>query len=306
MCCKLAGIHLAKARLDSKFKFTQPLETSQEVEYIQPLKSFQPIKPSQVSERQSETEISLKDGQSWFVEWVQTYQTSLKQYCRSLAGSAWEAEELAQETWLKVWKASLEKGKFNINKSYLYKVANHIYIDRHRKKSVEVASNTFDQFAPLGEHTDVTSLWIAMEALVCHLPVNQRTALLLVDVFRYTATETAEMLHTTEGAVKALLHRARMKLRSKRQNLDPEMKEGQGDNPHYTVKVDDQIVYAYLKAFREQNPYALLVLMNESKPLDHIQPPVFKHGKLKQHDHPQYQHRSYATDYIGSLAMVAA
>ncbi|WP_164515034.1 hypothetical protein [Paenibacillus lentus] len=48
----------------------------------------------------------------------------------------------------------------------------------------------------------MTSLWIAMEALVYHLPVNQRTAPLLVDVFRYTAAETVEMLHTTEGARK--------------------------------------------------------------------------------------------------------
>ncbi|AZK45507.1 hypothetical protein EIM92_04260 [Paenibacillus lentus] len=67
---------------------------------------------------------------------------------------------------------------------------------------VDTAFSTFDQFAPLGEHTVMTSLWIAMEALVYHLPVNQRTAPLLVDVFRYTAAETVEMLHTTEGARK--------------------------------------------------------------------------------------------------------
>ncbi|AZK45506.1 hypothetical protein EIM92_04255 [Paenibacillus lentus] len=68
------------------------------------------------------------------------------------------------------------------------------------------------------------------------------------------------------------------------------MKEGEGDDPHSTVQVSDQIVYVYLKVFREHNPYALLMLMNESKALAQMLPPVLKHGKPKQHNHihPQY------------------
>ncbi len=188
----------------------------------------------------------------------------------------------------------------------MYKVANHIYIDLHRKRRVATAFNTFDQVAPFEEHTDMTSLWNAMETLVYHLPVNQRTALLLVDVFRYTAAETAEMLHTTEGAVKALLHRARTKLRSKSQDLDLGRSEGQRENLQNKIQVDEKIVYAYLKAFREHSPHALLMLMNESKALDQTQPPVLECSKEKQYRHPQYQRRSYVTDDIGSLALIAA
>lgn len=265
-------------------------------------KPLQPTNSSQEAEPESDIELQFEEGHNQFPEWVRTHQTALRQYCRSLVGSSWEADDLAQETWLKVWRTSIDKGRhFGINKSYLFRVANHICIDRHRKKRVTTESYPLDHAVPSEEQTDTASLWMAMEIVVNRLPVNQRITLLLIDVFRYTAAETAELLHTTEGAVKALLHRARMKLRSERYGLDSRTKAESEDDPQNGSPINEQTVYAYLKAFREHDTGALLMLMNESSALDQTQPPVLQ----KRQPNIQSHHGSKAKNDIQSLAMAA-
>lgn len=60
---------------------------------------------------------------------------------------------------------------------------------------------------------------VAFHALTRHLPPLQRTVFLLRNVFEYSIAETARLLQTTEGAVKAALHRARKSLGSVRADL---------------------------------------------------------------------------------------
>lgn len=289
-------------------KFMQEIKRAKGKTLLQRTKHLHQSKPPQLpnslpeAELGSDIELQIVEGHNQFPEWVQTYQTVLRQYCRSLVGSAWEADDLAQETWLKVWRTSIEKGRgIEINKTYLYRVANHICIDRYRKKRVAVESYPLDHADPSDAQTDTASLWMAMEIVVNRLPVNQRITLLLIDVFRYTAAETAELLHTTEGAVKALLHRARMKLRSERNGLDSRAKDGNEGDPQQASPIDEQTVYAYLKAFREHDTGALLMLLNESSALDQTQPPVLQ----KRQPNIQSHHSSKAKNDIQSLAMAA-
>ncbi|MNJ59161.1 hypothetical protein D3C77_548280 [compost metagenome] len=107
----------------------------------------------------------------------------------------------------------------------------------------------------------------------------------------------------TEGAVKALLHRARMKLRSMQRESNDGFQKGNRDSRN-TALIDEQIVYAYLKAFREHNPGALLMLMNESSSLEQTLPPVLQESK--QHNHRHYERRTKAIDYTQALALAAA
>lgn len=243
-----------------------------------------------------------------FLKWFDAYQMALWQYCRSLAGASWEADDLAQETWMKVWRISLEKGSsFSVNKSYLYRIANHLWIDRHRKNKAVADSYSAGPSVPveMQENTvDTESLWMAMETIVNRLPVNQRITLLLIDVFRYTAAETAEMLSTTEGAVKALLHRARTKLRRQQEESEDDhtSREGKREESSQGALLNEQVVYAYLKAFREQNTGALLMLMNESIALDQTPPPVvLKRGQFTRHEKG-----SHIRDSFHSMTWAAA
>src|SRR5690606_35265529 len=138
---------------------------------------------------------------------------------------------------------------------YLYKIANHIYIDGRRKNRTGAESYSIDGTAVdelQANESDVASLWTAMETIVNRLPINQRITLMLIDVFRYTAAETAELLSTTEGAVKALLHRARTKLRSERKGTEADKGSRLGKrngSSQAAAPYNEHIVYAYLKAF---------------------------------------------------------
>lgn len=66
-------------------------------------------------------------------ELIRRYYTSVLHYCKRQCFNLEKAEDLTQETFLKLFKNLLgykEKGKF---KAYLYTIANHLCIDESRK-----------------------------------------------------------------------------------------------------------------------------------------------------------------------------
>jgi RNA polymerase sigma factor (sigma-70 family) len=213
-----------------------------------------------------------------FSEWVQCHRTGLSQYCRSLVGSVDEADDLMQETWLKVWRLMGTKGReTTINKSYLYSVARSIWIDQHRKKRVAIESLPSSEHIsniPNIEAVEHGDLVDALETILINLSINQRKSLLLMDVFRFNVSEAAQLLHLTEGAVKALLHRARTKLKTL--SIESRQENEQGCNPTVRLKsnihngnqLDQNLVYAYLEAIRAEDITALLMLINDTKQQD--------------------------------------
>ncbi|RRJ63093.1 RNA polymerase sigma factor [Paenibacillus oralis] len=206
-----------------------------------------------------------------FPDWVDAHQKALRSYCRTLTGSAWEGDDLAQDTWLKVWSSLRNQGdRIRLTRAYLYKAARNTWIDRGRKKMLPAAHSMVVEELPQ-QRLDETSVWAAMETLVSQLPPNQRTALLLVDVLQYTAAEAAQLIQSTEGAVKAALHRARMKLRNGL--FQSGEGEGQGKARAFSERQGDAgaqeaVVYAYLDAFRRQDASALAMLFNDPRPQD--------------------------------------
>lgn len=66
-------------------------------------------------------------------ELIRRYYTSVLRYCKRECFNLEKAEDLTQETFLKLFKnlsGYKEKGKF---KAYLYTIANHLCIDESRK-----------------------------------------------------------------------------------------------------------------------------------------------------------------------------
>lgn len=64
---------------------------------------------------------------------IRRYYTSVLRYCKRQCFNLEKAEDLTQETFLKLFKnlsGYKEKGKF---KAYLYTIANHLCIDESRK-----------------------------------------------------------------------------------------------------------------------------------------------------------------------------
>jgi RNA polymerase sigma-70 factor (ECF subfamily) len=138
----------------------------------------------------------------------------LQRYCQSLTRSSFEADDLAQETWAK----ALGYPKFLANpnpQALLLRIAKNTWIDAARRKSsllraLERTEASAVAAGPAAAQGDISGIELAFQTIIKHLSPLQRSAFMLRDVLGYSAAEAAACLKTTEGAVKAALHRARL------------------------------------------------------------------------------------------------
>ena len=162
---------------------------------------------------------------------LRSLQTVLNRYCLSLTQSTWDAEDLAQDTWVKAWGALKVSDPVN-PEALLLHIAKNTWIDRVRRKSryYKVLERVKSKESIDSDNSPL-EIEIVMQALFKHMSPLQRTVFLMRDVLGYSAIETAEELETTEGAVKAALFRARHAMQSVRESLSadgPAISENEG------------------------------------------------------------------------------
>jgi RNA polymerase sigma-70 factor (ECF subfamily) len=185
---------------------------------------------------------------------IAEHRTALWRYCLHLTGSAWEAEDLAQETVLKGLGALYRFGQTLQPRAYLFRIASNTWIDQQRRARPQVDLEAAQEIP--ADDTPERSLELseAMEVLVTTLPPRQRVVLLLIDAFGFAAKEVAAMLRITEGAAKAVLHRARHSLRRAR--------TAPADSGTARTAAAPAVVAAYLDAFNRRDAEALAALFD--------------------------------------------
>ena len=141
------------------------------------------------------------------------------------------AEDLAQETFIKVLngiKSYRPEFKFS---SWIFKIANNVAIDHLRRKSLDTLSLDGSPNAETPEEMGATALQLgskaesplqevearelgsAIERAVGRLRPEYRACILLRHVEGYAYEEIAETLDLPLGTVKTYIHRARNELR---------------------------------------------------------------------------------------------
>ncbi|SEM92022.1 RNA polymerase sigma factor [Paenibacillus sp. OK076] len=189
---------------------------------------------------------------------------SLYAYCMSLTGSVWESEDLVQDTCVKALSSSAARRTgmtADMNwEAYLIRVARNTWIDAIRKREnlaskLESMKPFMQEFEEEERFEEVES---AVQILVDELPPWQRAIYMLRDLMGYTTVETAELLDTTEGAVKAALSRARTALAKVRHSLH----EADADqtNPLEEHPQNREELRSYLLAFRSGDTARLIDL----------------------------------------------
>ncbi|WP_405462665.1 RNA polymerase sigma factor [Paenibacillus sp. HJGM_3] len=143
----------------------------------------------------------------------------LLRYCLQLAGSRWDAEDLVQDTMVRLLDAAAERPERETGFRYACRTARNLWIDRWRRSQrgarLVRAEAAHSQSAPDRAAGDM-DVREHLEELAWRLSPKPFVILLLMDVFDFTAKETAAWLGGTEVAVQVALSRARSRLQSLR------------------------------------------------------------------------------------------
>jgi len=136
-----------------------------------------------------------------------------------MLGSAEDAQDLAQETFLRVFR---EAGRYRARgqfRSWLFRIAGNLARSRLRRRKI-VQWIRFDPTRhdvpgeePADRGLEGEETRELVRAALAKLPVRQREALLLRQYQEMSHREIAEQLGTSVSAVESLLHRAMATLR---------------------------------------------------------------------------------------------
>jgi RNA polymerase sigma-70 factor (TIGR02960 family) len=192
-------------------------------------------------------------SQDRFTDETERFRRELLTHCYRMVGSAHDAEDLVQETYLRAWRSySGFEGRASI-RSWLYQIATNVCLTALKPRPIRmlpsglagpsdgshrppspVAQGEVSWLEPLPDAwiappaddpaavvVERESLRLALIASLQHLPARQRAILILREVLAFSAAETAEILDTTTAAVKSGLQRARARL----DELEPEPAE---------------------------------------------------------------------------------
>jgi RNA polymerase sigma-70 factor (ECF subfamily) len=217
---------------------------------------------------------------------LEAYRVELTGYCYRILGSAFEAEDAVQETFIRAWRAYDKFEGRAALRSWLYKIATNVCFDmkgasQRRARPIDInPALTADQaLGPaLGESTwiepvpddraigsggdpaDVAvareSIRLAFVAALQHLPPKQRAVLILREVLRWKADEVAELLETSVPSVNSALQRARATLAQK-DLVEADPTPAVLDDEHQAL------LGRYVAAFEQYDMDALTSLLNE-------------------------------------------
>jgi RNA polymerase sigma-70 factor (ECF subfamily) len=186
----------------------------------------------------------------------------LHRYCARMVGSVFDGEDIVQEALAKAAEALPSAGTINKAESWLFTIAHNTALDalRRRKRRAEVPLDSDSPDWPAGTEADSWVAATASLATIMQLPVIQRSTVVLMDVLEYSLAETVEILGTTLPAVKAALHRGRVRLKALSE-------AGESEQP--ALRAEEQTrLRSYADRFNARDFDALRNLLAEDVKLD--------------------------------------
>jgi len=175
----------------------------------------------------------LKGDQNAYGEIVELYKDKIFQLCYRMLGNRHEAEDVAQEAFI---RAYINIQSFNQGKkfsSWIYRIATNLCIDRIRKKKPDYF---LDAEVPgtegLTMYSQVASdsilpedklvrmeLQETVQKEISKLPEKYRVVIVLKYMEELSLNEISEILDIPLGTVKTRIHRGRETLRQQLRNL---------------------------------------------------------------------------------------
>lgn len=172
-------------------------------------------------------------GSSPLATAVERHRRELHVHCYRMLGSFDDAEDAAQETFLRAWRHARALEQVVNVRAWLYKTATNVCLDMIKAKQRRLPS--LESFRDLpwlepypdvmldqatdAEHPDQAAIGretiaLTFLAVMQLLPPSQRAALVLRDVLGWPISEVAELLETSPASVNSMLQRARGTVRT--------------------------------------------------------------------------------------------
>lgn len=152
-----------------------------------------------------------------FIELATAEQEPLRRFLLALCGGdRMEAEDLAQDAFIKAWLASErfdEQYKF---RTWLYKIAYRTLLDHAKRPRLERLSEVSDnsELSDISDYTaDAAFRYEALYRAIDQLPQRVRAATLLYHIEGYSIKDIATITHSNPVAVRQQLHRGLTRLR---------------------------------------------------------------------------------------------
>jgi RNA polymerase sigma-70 factor, ECF subfamily len=225
-------------------------------------------------------ESQLASAQGGLERQLEQHRSELTGYCYRMLGSPFEAEDAVQDTFLRAWRGfDRFEGRAAL-RSWLYRIATNVCLDMLSGRSkrarpmdfgpaqepVESSLNVLPEVtwiepiptSLVSSYSDPAELVaqrdtirLAFVAALQHLPARQRAVLILCEVLRWQAAETAELLETSVASVNSALQRARATL------------ESADVRPADLGEIDTALLERYVAAFEAYDMEQLTALIRE-------------------------------------------
>src|SRR5207245_3568362 len=196
---------------------------------------------------------ALRDGdERAFQRLTDRYRRELLVHCYRMLGSFHDAEDALQEALLRAWRGLESFQGRSALRPWLYRIATNACLDVIASRRRRALPNATGPAAGAGEslpgpvmeplwieplpdnlidlrptvnpeaHYDAReSVTLAFLATLQTLPGRQRATLILRDVLGWKASEVADLLDSSVGAVNSALHRARASMKAYRPDRSP-------------------------------------------------------------------------------------
>lgn len=146
-----------------------------------------------------------------FEELFYRHHRQLHRVARLTSCSPEDAEDALQDAMVSAHRSA---GSFRHDaavSSWLHRIVVNACLDRLRRNKTHLTT-ALDDVYPVADRTVQVETAIAVHRALMRLPVEQRAAVVAVDMHGYSVADTAAMLGVAEGTVKSRCARARARL----------------------------------------------------------------------------------------------
>jgi RNA polymerase sigma-70 factor, ECF subfamily len=146
-----------------------------------------------------------------FEELFYRHHRQLHRVARLTSRCAEDAEDALQDAMVSAHRGAGSFRQDAAVSSWLHRIVVNACLDRLRRNKTHLTT-ALDDVYPVADRTAQVETAIAVHRALMRLPVEQRAAVVAVDMHGYSVADTAAMLGVAEGTVKSRCARARARL----------------------------------------------------------------------------------------------